>query len=271
MLIHSIPVHCILHSLDLRHACPSQQVQLRLCCGAIQVCHGLDERNRVARDGPYDFRSPVEELAGVSSLCAQRDAAVQAVVGKLKSHLHEGIRRHLALLNETFPKVSHVEDMQVCLRDQLLVLDRRLVNRLGDIGGELPLQPDRLHFLRPSLSLCRVCRAVVVGDGEVEGGVLVVVHEAEEMGSHWGVSPGPLDVDTGRTVLVHDQLERLVEPAVAPVADESHPRLFRQRRCVRAFQDENKHCRLDDRHRALVLRVYLEQLETEPRPRVPLL
>ena len=171
------------------------------------VVGGLAEGNAGLADGAARLGTALLEAAGGGRLVGGAVLAVHLVVGELDDHLHKGVGRALELLDQALAVALVGLDGELVLADDVVEVGDGAVdlglNLLGD--GEL----DGL-----GLGQVRANRGVGEVELVVEDDVVDEVVEAVGGGS---VHHAVLAHETGGAVVVDDELERLVVPAVLAV------------------------------------------------------
>ena len=164
---------------------------------------------------------------GHGRLVRALDAPVQAVVGGLEGHLHEGVRREAHRGDKVLAVRAKVEALELVLLDQ--VRQPGLGESHGDteLGNHVPLElawgrVDVPETLGVALGRVRAGgrpqgRGLAVdGPRKAQDGVGVEVAREAQHGV--AVDARVLKVDAGAAVLAHDDLQ-LVVPAVRAGAD----------------------------------------------------
>jgi hypothetical protein len=121
--------------------------------------------------------------------------------------LHVSVRRALELLHQALAVALVGLDAELVLRHELDVVGGGGADILEVLSGELELDGCGRREVGANLGVLKV--ELVVEDAHVD----VVVEAVSRSSVHHTV----LAVKTGGTVLVDDELQRLVEPAVAAI------------------------------------------------------
>jgi len=130
--------------------------------------------------------------------------AVHFVIGELNDHLNERVRGTLEFLYHAFAVALIGLDFEVVLRDNGIEVGGSAVNCLGDVGVEVEFEGKRFGKIRPDGWVAEI--ELVSEDKHI----CVIV---EAMG--WSaVHHAVFAYKAGGTIVVDDELERLVEPAV---------------------------------------------------------
>eukprot|EP01136_Pigoraptor_vietnamica_P038820 Opistho-1_new@688 len=272
--IDTVAVLALLDNGDVRFGGLAEQRKTLLRGGRPKR---LDERKRIAVDGPNRLGAPVEEVLRHTRFVKRVESAVRPEVGELHGDLDSGVRTHAERLAERLAIVLKVERLRVRVLNKVVVLRLHVVNNAHGLGSE--------HHLDP-LGRSNRRGAGVVVNLRWEWGVTVVQAHGmvprlvEITDNSVSIAPRVLEVDSRGVVVGDNQLNRLVEPSVATIGVQQTPgrvvdRLVR-RPLVQTHHEEGrihqlKQRRVVDRRRGRgVARSDPRQHGAPPRPQITL-